>query len=404
MLVAISFLLLACVAKDTAGPPDGAAQLPGVKAVGAAQAAGTAAPKPAQTPAVIVVTPANRAINVAPDAVVTVRVSSGTLRSVTLVDDKGIAVRGQAGPGPIWGTDVLLRPSAGYTLTIDATGPDGMATSTRSTFRTLTPEVSASYSVMPSGGVVGVGMPVILQFDSAVSTKAQKAQVEKRVTVTSVPVQMGSWGWLDDRQLMWRPRVFWIPGTKVTVSAPLHGVTTGDGKWITQDNGTRFTVGPSMVSSVNMKSHTMTVRRNGAVIRKFPVSTGRPGPKTETRSGVKIIMERSSVVVMDSATIGIPPGSPGYYKKTTHWNLRVTWTGEFIHSAPWSVGAQGSTNVSHGCTNMSPSAAQWMFNNSRMGDVVSYTGSSRAFQPEEGIGVWVYDFAGWKARSALNGV
>jgi hypothetical protein len=50
---------------------------------------------------------------------------------------------------------------------------------------------------------------------------------------------------------------------------------------------------------------------------------------------------------------------------------------------------------------MSPYAAQWMFDNSKVGDVVTFTGSSRKFQPAEGIGVWVYSFAGWKAQSAL---
>jgi lipoprotein-anchoring transpeptidase ErfK/SrfK len=106
-------------------------------------------------------------------------------------------------------------------------------------------------------------------------------------------------------------------------------------------------------------------------------------------------------MVMDSATVGIPKGDPNYYKITTNWNLRLTWTGELTCSAPWSVSSQGRQNVSHGCTNMSPAAAEWMFNNSQVGDVVTFTGSARAFKPTDGIGVWVYDFAGWKARSAL---
>jgi lipoprotein-anchoring transpeptidase ErfK/SrfK len=91
-----------------------------------------------------------------------------------------------------------------------------------------------------------------------------------------------------------------------------------------------------MVSSVDMNAHTLTLRRDGAVIGTFPVSTGKPGPTTETRSGVKTIIERDSVMVMDSATVGIPKGDPSYYKITTNWNLRLTWTGELIHSAPWS--------------------------------------------------------------------
>jgi len=402
-LAVVSFVLLASFGDTAPGlAVSSSAKVP-LAGPSSQQSSPPATTKPANgtTPAVLVVSPADRAIDVRPNAPVTVRVSSGSLRVVTLVDAKGNRVDGQTGLDGIWGASEILRPSTAYTFAIGAIGPDGMPTTTRSTFRTLKPNVSATYSLIPSGGIVGVGMPVIVQFDTAIATKTQRAEVEKRVKVTTVPVQRGAWGWLDDRQLMWRPQNYWRPGTKVTVSTPLHGVQTGDNKWITQDGGTSFTVGSSMVSSVDMNAHILKVRRNGVLIQTFPVSTGRPGPLTETRYGTKVVMERSSVVVMDSATIGIPKGNPNYYKITTYWNLRLTWTGEYIHSAPWSVGAQGSQNVSHGCTNMSPYAAQWMFDNSKVGDVVTFTGSSRKFQPAEGIGVWVYSFAGWKAQSAL---
>jgi lipoprotein-anchoring transpeptidase ErfK/SrfK len=400
--VAVAVLLLACLGNAAAGSIGNGS--PNVARTPTAQQAW---PTPSTTTrqgtaaGLLAVSPANLAVDVPTNAPVTVKASSGTLRDITLVDAQGNKVDGKISADGSWGTDELLRPSTAYTLAIGAIGPDGMPTSTKSTFRTLTPKISATYALMPGGGTVGVGMPVIVQFDTAVDTKARRAEVEKRVTVTTVPDQMGSWGWLDDRQLMWRPQSYWLTGTKVTVSSALHGVQTGDNKWITGDKATSFTVGPSMLSSVDTQAHSMTVRRNGVVVRTFPVSTGKPGPLTETRSGIKVIMSRDPVIVMDSATIGIPKGSPGYYKITTNWDLRLTWTGEFIHSAPWSVGAQGNTNVSHGCTNMAPADALWMYNNSKVGDVVVFMGSSRVFKAEEGIGVWVYDYAGWKARSAL---
>lgn len=387
--MALSLLLSACQGVS-AGPSSDS----GDNSSGGSQ-------RPNATPAVLKVSPLNLATGIAPNVPVTVKASSGSLRSVTLVDAKGRKVGGQSGPGRTWTNSELLRPATAYTLTVAATGPDGTATTTSSTFKTLKPKVRATYGLIPNGGVVGVGMPVIVQFDSAVVTKAQRAEVEKRVKVTTVPVQRGAWGWLDNRQLMWRPQSYWRPGTKVTVSTPLHGLQTGKDKWIVGDDGTSFTVGSSMVSTVNMRSHTLVVRRNGAVLRTIPVSTGKPGPKTETRYGTKVIIERNAAITMDSATVNIPKGAPGYYKIDTKWNLRLTWTGEFIHSAPWSVNAQGTQNVSHGCTNMAPANAQWMYNNSKMGDIVKFTGSSRAFTPTEGIGVWVYDFAGWKAQSAL---
>jgi lipoprotein-anchoring transpeptidase ErfK/SrfK len=358
-------------------------------------------PTPTTTPAALDVVPADLATGVAPNVPVTVKAVTGTLGSVTLVDAKGENVPVRAGADGSWTNSELLRPATTYSLTVASTGPDGTATTTISTFTTLVPKVRATYGLIPNGGVVGVGMPVIVQFDSGVITPAQRAEVEKRVKVTTVPVQQGAWGWLDNRQLMWRPKDFWFPGTKVSVSTPLHGLQTGADKWIVGDDQASFTVGPSMVSTVDMHLHTLVVRRDGVVIRTIPVSTGRPGALTETRYGTKIIIERNAAITMDSATVGIPKGDPNYYKIDTKWNLRVTWTGEFLHSAPWSVNAQGTQNVSHGCTNLAPANAEWMFNNSRMGDVVKFTGSSRPFKPTEGIGVWVYDFAGWKAQSAL---
>jgi lipoprotein-anchoring transpeptidase ErfK/SrfK len=395
-LLALSVLLTACQGLSV-GSANGSPKS------GSDQTSPTTTPTPETTPAVLEVSPADLAIDVLPNAPITVKASSGTLGAVTLVDAKGTVVPGAADPLGTWTTTDLLHPATAYTFTIAATGPDGTVTSTSSTFTTLKPKVTATYGLIPNGGVVGVGMPVIVQFGSGVITKAQRAEVEKRVKVTTVPVQQGAWGWLDNRQLMWRPRDYWIPGTKVTLSTPLHGLQTGDGKWIAGDDRTSFTIGSSMVSSVDMKTHMMTVRRGGVVIRTIPVSTGRPGPLTETRSGTKVIIERNSAITMDSSTLvpPIPKGAPGYYKIKTQWNLRLTWTGEFIHSAPWSVNAQGTTNVSHGCTNLSPANAQWMFNNSKMGDIVKFTGSSRAFKPTEGVGVWVYDFNGWKAQSAL---
>ena len=400
-LAAVVILLLAIIGSGVAGPILGGGPGFSSAAPSSPRASSTATATHEATPAVLTVSPADQATNVPPDSPVTVSASSGTLNGVTLVDTHGDKVSGKASPDGSWASSQLLHPATAYTLSIAATGPDGSPTSVSSTFTTLKPKVIATYSVTPDGSVVGVGMPVIVQFDSAVTTRARRAEVEKRVKVVTVPTQPGAWGWLDDRQLMWRPEHYWISGTKVSVSTPLHGVQTGDGKWVTADAATTFTVGPSMVSIVDMRRHRLTVRRNGVVIRSFPVSTGKPGPLTETRSGIKVIINRNSTIVMDSATVGIPKGNPNYYKITTQWNLRLTWTGEFIHSAPWSVNSQGTQNVSHGCTNMAPNDAEWMFNNSRVGDVVAFTGGDRVFKPREGYGVWVYSYASWAALSAL---
>jgi lipoprotein-anchoring transpeptidase ErfK/SrfK len=362
---------------------------------------GEASTTPSARVVTVQISPADGATGVLPSALVKVTPSRGAITSAKAVDDRGHALKLADDGSGAWTSSHNLRPDARYTVTVHAPGRGGTDTVTTSTFRTLKPQVTATYGVVYDGQTVGVGMPVSIQFDSAVTTPEFRVEVEKQVKVSSSPVQEGAWGWLDDRQLMWRPKTYWKPGTKVTVDAALTGVQTGDGKWVGTDAHGGFTVGAAMISSVNIKSHTMTVTRNGTVIRTIPVSTGKPGPKTETRSGTKVIISKEGKVTMDSATVGIPKGDPNYYHVETNSNLRLTWTGEYIHSAPWSVSAQGSQNVSHGCTNMSPANAKWMFDHSRVGDVVRFTGSSRVFQPDEGIGVWQYSWSAWQRQGAL---
>lgn len=351
-------------------------------------------------PADLSVTPADGASGVLPSSPVVVEAKSGTLKSVTVKDATGRALKGSL-EGGTWTSTGLLAPDSSYTVSMTAAGSDDTPSTSTSTFRTLKPAVTATYGILYAGQTVGIGMPASIQFDSPVVTPQQRAQVEKLVTVTTTPKVEGHWGWLDSRQLMWRPKAYWKPGTKVQINAPLSGVQTGPGKWIANDDSASFTVGSAMISTVDIKRHVMTVTQGGRVLRTIPISAGRPGPKTETRSGIKVIIRKEGTVVMDSTTIGIKKGQPGYYKIKTESAMRVTWTGEYLHSAPWSVGSQGSSNVSHGCVNMSPSEAAWMYSISKAGDVVVFTGSSRVFQPTEGIGVWQYSYANWVKQSAL---
>ena len=71
-------------------------------------------------------------------------------------------------------------------------------------------------------------------------------------------------------------------------------------------------------------------------------------------------------------------------------------------SAPWSVGSQGYANVSHGCTGMSTANAGWLYNITKRGDVVEYTGTDRAMEFTNGYGDWNESFAQYAQGSALS--
>ena len=162
-----------------------------------------------------------------------------------------------------------------------------------------------------------------------------------------------------------------------------------------------FHVGDANVYKVNAQTHQMQVFSNDALLRTIPITTGKPG--FTTRSGVKVIIEKFREKRMNSETVGIAQDDPEYYDiDDVEYAMRVTYSGEFIHAAPWSVGSQGYANVSHGCTGMSTANAGWLYNMTQRGDVVEYTGTDRPMEFTNGYGDWNEDFATYAEGSALS--
>jgi lipoprotein-anchoring transpeptidase ErfK/SrfK len=201
------------------------------------------------------------------------------------------------------------------------------------------------------GDVVGVAHPVLVQFASPV---ADRIAVERSITVvTSRPVN-GRVTWIADTLLEWAPDNFWPAHSTVTMRVgPIK---------------TDFTTGPGVVSVADISDHTFTVSIDDQVVREMPASMGKPAFPTPV--GTFSVLEKQRSVVFDSRTIGIPLDDPEGYRINGEFGVRVTWGGVYVHSAPWSVGSQGSANVSHGCINLSPANAEWYFNTVRLGDPV----------------------------------
>ena len=142
----------------------------------------------------------------------------------------------------------------------------------------------------------------------------------------------------------------------------------------------------------------MTVAIDGTRARSIPVTTGKPGFRT--RGGTRVISEMLPETRMDAASTGVTPGDPEYYNLDVRYAMRMTNSGEFIHAAPWSVQSQGVDNVSHGCVGMSPADARWLFERSRVGDVVTVVNSTRKLEPGNGLTQWNVPWADWVAGSA----
>jgi lipoprotein-anchoring transpeptidase ErfK/SrfK len=355
---------------------------------------GTAVPSPSAPPVTMNVRPSDGSGKVRLDRQVSVAASNGKLTSVTVTTADGKPVKGWlADDGSGWRSSQKLAPGTRYTVTANGADSSGTPKSTTSTFRTLKPKRTASASFQPGNGwTVGVGMPVIVSFDRVVK---KRDRVERALSVTSRPEVEGAWRWFSDQQVQWRPKKYWPKGTKVSVKARLKGVELAPGTWGTKTTTAAFRVGAAMVSTVDTANHTLTVRRNGKVIRTIPVTTGKPG--LQTRNGVKVIMSRETSRRMDAATTGTDPSDPDYYNILVHYAMRLTWSGEFLHAAPWSVGSQGRANVSHGCTGMSTANARWLFGNSKVGDVVVYRGSTQPLEWGNGYTAWDMSYKRWQA-------
>ena len=348
----------------------------------------------------IAVVPAKGATSVQPDKPVTVTSSGGKLTAITLKDDDGDKVAGDFNADKTkWTSTDLLKPGATYTLSGTAEGTDGATVPVSSNFKTLKASRTLKASVAPlNTSTVGVAYPVQVYWNNPVK---DRAAVEKRLSVkTSVPVD-GSWHWVSNKQVNYRPKDYWPAGTKVTVNIDTQGVNAGNNTWGTSSRTINFSIGKSVVSHVDVKRHVMTVTINGKLARTIPITAGKDG--FTTRSGVKVIMEKYTTKRMDAATVGIKPGDPNYYNiPDVKWAQRVTSSGEFIHGAPWSAGSQGSANVSHGCVGMSLKDAQWYFGQTLIGDPVIVTGTNRTMEPGNGWTDWNTTWAAYKAGSALS--
>ena len=197
-------------------------------------------------------------------------------------------------------------------------------------------------------------MPVIVTFDVPVT---DKASIEKHMTVTATPRQQGSWHWISDTEVHWRPKTYWQAGTDVSVDVDINSIPAGAGIYGQESRHVDFHVGDANVSKVNVQTDQMQVFRNGKLLRTIPITTGKPG--FTTRSGTKVIIEKFENKRMNSETIGIDKNSPEHYDlDDVKYAMRVTYSGEFLHAAPWSVASQGHENVSHGCTGMSTANAR----------------------------------------------
>ncbi|MDN0194706.1 Ig-like domain-containing protein [Streptomyces sp. S.PNR 29] len=331
--------------------------------------------------------------------------SDGRITDVTAVDATGRYVAGElSADGSRWHSTSPLAADARYTVRVSTENEDGAPGRKVLTFVTGRPVTTKRLNVTfgPKAGTYGVGQPVTAELSEPIKDRAQRAVVERALKVDSTPATEGAWHWVDDKKLHYRPKEYWPAHATVQAHSNLSGIKIGDRFWGGTAKPLKISTGDQVIAVTDAAAHTMKFYKNGEEIKTIPVTTGKPG--FETRNGVKVVLGKERYVRMRSSTVGIAEGSSESYDLPVYFATRVTWSGEYVHAAPWSVGSQGSANVSHGCTGMSTDNAQWFFDNVREGDIVQVVNSGGATMDPfgNGFGDWNLDWTKWREGSALT--
>jgi len=332
-----------------------------------------------------------------PTTPITVTVADGTAQSVRVTDPKGAAVDGALAPdGHTWTSTGALAYATTYAVGVDTLSADRTPGHTDATVSTVAPKAEAYPSFVPAPNsvpTVGVGQPLVVRFDHTIT---DRAAAEKALTVTTSPAQTGAWAWISATEVHYRPQQYWQPGTSITLKAAMFGVDLGDGVYGSADRSLSLTVHDAWVAKADGAAEQMQIFDDGQLVKTMRISLGAPGYPSHT--GPHVISDKQPSIVMDSCTYGVCAGQPGYYKEKVDLDLRISNDGEFVHSAPWSVGQQGNSNVSHGCVNLAPADAQWFFDHFGIGDVVEITNSGGPPLPlYDTYGDWELSWADWQA-------
>ncbi|MEU4108904.1 MULTISPECIES: Ig-like domain-containing protein [unclassified Streptomyces] len=358
----------------------------------------------------ITITPKDGSNNASINNSAAVKVAKGTLTGVSMTTSDGKPVDGELSADKLsWKPTTQLERSTTYKLAAEAKDSEGRVAHENASFTTVSPSNSFIGNFTPdNGSTVGVGMPVSINFDKAIT---DKAAVQKGITVSSSSGQEVVGHWFNANRIDFRPETYWKENSTVTLKLALDGVEGADGVYGVQQKTITFHVGRNQVSYVDAKTKQMKITRDGKVVKQIPISAG--SPENKTYAGVMVMSEKFEQTRMNGATVGFTDddGKGEYDIKDVPHAIRLTGSGTFLHGNYWGAKSIfGSVNTSHGCVGLSDTKgakdpntpAAWVFNNSLVGDVVVLQNTGdKTVAPDNGLNGWNMDWAQWKAGSAV---
>jgi lipoprotein-anchoring transpeptidase ErfK/SrfK len=245
---------------------------------------------------------------------------------------------------------------------------------------------------------VGIGMPIIAYFSKRI-TSAAPLQQATTVTVNGTAAK-GAWYFEPSAAFPGYPieghfrlQNFWPAHSTIHVGMPIKGLSAGTGLAYDDSLTLDFAIGKANIAVVDDAAHHLTLTSDGANVGTFPVSLG--ASNTRTRSGTKVIMEKGASICMRG---------PGYYECGVKYTQRLTYDGEYLHSAPWNISnIENGVDSSNGCTNLLPADAQKLYGILEIGDVVQYPNANGGkMQLGQGYGDWNVPWALWQTGGLVS--
>lgn len=346
--------------------------------------------------------PADGATDVTAAAEFSWTVENGAFTEFKLTDAAGAAVEGEMHPdGATWVPAAPLEWETAYTASVSAEDADGVPVTVESTFTTIASpgdRVSLENYLPGEGSTVGQAAVLAFRFSGHEIPEDLRRSVERRLFVASEPAQEGSWHWITGHALEYRPKEYWQPNTQVSVRLALGGLPLGDGRYGEYDQETTFTI-DSEARMLEADNATKQLRayQDGSIVQTIPIALGADeidGHDARSFEGHMIIMSREEESTFISDLYD--------YETDVKWAMRLTFSGQFIHGAPWAAAALGNTNVSHGCINVTDEMGEWLYNFVRWGDPVLVLGTGRALPQGDGFTAWDLDWETFRAGSYLE--
>jgi lipoprotein-anchoring transpeptidase ErfK/SrfK len=364
---------------------------------------GDASSEAPQSAAKVQITPADGAADATAATEISWTVESGEFKEFKLADASGAEVEGAMHPdGTTWVPASPLEWETAYTATVTADDANGITATATSTFTTIASpgnRVSIENYLPGQDSTVGVGAILAFRFSDYEVPEEQRASVERRLFVTSEPAQEGSWHWITGRALEYRPKEYWQPNTSISVRLALGGLPLGEDRYGEFDQETAFVIdSESRYLEADNDTKQMRAFRDGSIVQTIPISLGSDTPidgnDARSFSGTMTIMSREKESTFVSQVYD--------YETPVKWAMRLTFSGQFIHGAPWAADRLGKSNGSHGCLNVSDEMGEWVYNFVRWGDPVIVKNTGIDVPQGDGFTGWSLDWDTFKSGSALQ--